>query len=111
VISVGANTFQAHSDGADVNTAFGNAVDEAGWEYGHRGYTGSIAEKSEFVIITSQAMSHDDATRLARDLIEHGDPRVADKWGPAGAIPVRQATSPAGRRDPDGWLFLGWASS
>jgi hypothetical protein len=94
VISVGANTFETYSDGADVNTAFGNAVDEAGWEYGHRGYTGSIAEKSEFVIITSQAMSHDDATRLARDLIEHDDPRVADKWGPAGAIPVRQATQP-----------------
>jgi hypothetical protein len=108
---MGANTFETYRDGADVHAAFRDAVEEAGWEYGHRGYTGTIAEKSEYVIIVPQAMSHDDATRLARDLIERNDPRVADKWGPAGAIPIRQATTPAGQSDPDGWLFFGWASS
>jgi hypothetical protein len=111
VSSVGADTFQTYSDGADVHTAFRTAVDEAGWEYGRRGYTGTIAEKSRYVIITSQAMSRDDAVRLARDLIDRDDARVADKWGPAGANPVRQASNPAGRNDPDGWLFFGWASS
>ena len=58
------------------------------------------------------AAFHDaaDASRLAGDLLERNDPRVAHTWGPAGAIPVRQPTSPAGTQEPDGWLFFGWAS-
>lgn len=63
------------------------------------------------MIITRRSMSYDDAARLASDLLERNDERVADKWGPAGAIPVRQPTSPAGQSGPDGWLFFGWASS
>lgn len=108
--SVGANTFQTYSDGADVHTAFRNAVEDAGWQYGHRGYTGTIAEKPEHVIITSPAMSRDDAVRRARDLIERNDARVADTWGPAGAIPVRQATNPVDRSDPDGCSSAGPAA-
>lgn len=109
--SVGANTFETYSDGADVHAAFRNAVDEAGWEHGRGGYTGTIAEKSDFVVITRESMSYDDAARLAGDLLDRNDPRVVDKWGPAGAIPVRQPVSPAEQHDPDGWLFFGWASS
>ena len=111
MIVVGAATFETYRDGADVSAAFRDAVEEAGWEHGNGGYTGTIAEKYDYVIITRQPMSYDDASRLASDLIERADPRVEDKWGPAGAIPVRQPTSPTEQQDPDGWLFFGWASS
>jgi hypothetical protein len=111
VTAVGASTFETYSDGTDVHAAFHDAVEQAGWEHGHGGYTGTIAEKTDYVIITREPMSHDDASRLASDLLHDDDPRVADKWGPAGAIPVRQPTSPAGQHDPDGWLFFGFASS
>jgi hypothetical protein len=111
VTTVGASTFETYRDGTDVHDAFSDAVEEAGWEHGHDGYSGTIAEKTEYEIITRQPMSYDDATRLANDLLHRDDPRVADKWGPAGAIPVRQPTSPAEQSDPDGWLFFGWASS
>ncbi len=108
---VGANWFTTYHDGADVQVAFRDAVDEAAWEHGHGGYSGTIAEKDGYVIITRGPVSRDEAERLARDLYERDDPRIADKWGPAGAIPVRQPTSPAAQSDPDGWLFFGWASS
>jgi hypothetical protein len=111
VTAVGASTFQTYRDGTDVHAAFRDAVEQAGWEHGRGGYTGTIAEKTEFVIITRESMNYDDASRLAGDLLHGDDPRVADTWGPAGAIPVRQATSPVGQHDPDGWLFFGWASS
>jgi hypothetical protein len=52
VIVMGAATFETYRDGADVSAAFRNAVEEAGWEYGHGGYTGTIAEKDDYVIIT-----------------------------------------------------------
>jgi hypothetical protein len=111
VTAVGASTFETYGDGTDVHAAFHDAVEQAGWEHGHGGYTGTIAEKTDYVIITREPMSYDDASRLASDLIHGDDPRVADKWGPAGALPVRQPTSPAGQQDPDGWLFFGFASS
>ncbi|WP_345638637.1 hypothetical protein [Rugosimonospora acidiphila] len=89
---MGADTFEVYSDGRDVHDAFRTAVDAVAWEHGHGGYTGTIAEKSEFVIITKRAMSYDDATRMADDLLNRDDSRVADKWGPAGAIPVKKPT-------------------
>ena len=108
---MGATTFETYRDGTDVQAAFHDAVQDAAWEHGHGGYTGTIAEKSDYVIITDEPMDSADASRLAGDLLDRNDPRVADKWGPAGAIPVRQPTSPAGKQDPDGWLFFGWAST
>ncbi len=89
---MGANSFETYHDGANVETAFAEAVQAAAWEHGNGGYTGTIAEKDDFIIITEQPISYDEATRLARDLLTRKDPRVADKWGPAGAIPVKQTT-------------------
>jgi hypothetical protein len=111
VIAVGANWFQTYHDGADVRAAFDDAVREAEWEHGHGGYSGTIAEKRDYVIITGRPVSRDEATRLADDLVERDDPRVADKWGPAGAIPITRATAPNDHSQPEGWLFCGWASS
>jgi hypothetical protein len=99
---MGAQPFMARNKGADVAEAFSVAVREAEHEYGHAGYTGSVAEKDSYIEIAVQGtpISYENATRLAGQLIDAGDPRIDDKWGPAGAIQIGVGE----------WLFFGWAS-
>lgn len=96
---MGANTFETTATGATAQEAFRSAVDEAAWEYGHGGYTGSIAEKRDFVMIDMP--DGKDPSEYAFELIDKGDPRIADKWGPAGCIKIADGE----------FLFFGWASS
>lgn len=96
---MGANTFMTEASGATAQLAFNNARDQARYDHGHAGYTGTIAEKDSFVMIPLPA--GEDAHTYANRLIEEGDPRVDDKWGDAGCIPV----------DAGQYLFFGWASS
>jgi hypothetical protein len=42
---MGAVNFYCEAEGKTLSEAFRSAVDEAYYEYGHRGYTGTIAEK------------------------------------------------------------------
>lgn len=97
---MGAEVFTHGSELEDVREAFRECVDEALYDYGHSGYSGTIAEKGDFVVIDSTPHSKKDATNLAWRLIDERDPRIDDKWGPAGAIKLEK-----------GWLFFGWASS
>jgi len=90
---MGAQDFFVEAEGATAQEAFRNAVDEARHEYGHGGYTGTIAEKGSFVIV-----------QLDPELVEDYDrwpDKVQDKWGPAGAIKLAE----------NKWLFFGCASS
>jgi hypothetical protein len=99
---MGAESFEHQAFGKDAKEAFDNAVEEALYDYGHSGYTGTIAEKDSFVEVGNAAnlpSAHD----LARILMNNNDSRIDDKWGPAGCIKV---TDPA-----DTYLFFGWASS
>lgn len=82
---MGDEYFYCMAESHTVAEAFEKARDAAFWEYGHAGYTGSIAEKDQFEVIQSTPVSETNAEWLAESLID--DPRVADKWGPAGAIP------------------------
>lgn len=105
---MGATTFYQSAKGANAKEAFAAAREEAQYRFGHEGYTGTIAEKHSFVEITVPAdFQHpkaitpmDRATRYADYLIENDDPRIDDKWGPAGAINVGNGS----------WFFFGWAS-
>ena len=97
---MGACTFRTISDGRTAKEAFVEAVREAQYEYGHGGYTGTIAEKSDFVMVATKEQDDAAAHAYADSLLEMGDPRISDKWGPAGCIPL------AGEQ----WLFFGWAS-
>jgi len=101
---MGASTFvdfyKAESPTDTAKKAFSRAVEDAQYEHGHGGYTGTIAEKDSIVHCGS-ADTRDEAYRLADSLIEKGDSRVDDKWGPAGCIEVKE---------PKGWVFFGWAS-
>lgn len=96
---MGAETFFTVSKGATAKAAFDSAVQQAQYDYGHSGYTGSVAEKDSFVVIPVPAGA--DPVVFAEQLVRDCDPRVDDKWGPAGCVQV----------DPGTWLFFGWASS
>lgn len=110
------------AEGDSVDDAFAAAREEAFYEYGHRGYTGSLAEKDSFVVITTVVPAsarqvydalcdaYDVPTAAARDLFganaENYRDLFHDKWGPA--LAYRPALAD---QDDDRWAFMGYASS
>lgn len=100
---MGANTFSDVVIAKNAQEAFRQAVEEAQYDHGHAGYTGTIAEKHDFRMISCPAgvepsefahdainyglgddeekSPHDVALRIAHDIVD-------DKWGPAGCIDV-----------------------
>jgi len=81
---MGASTFIVSTIGTSVKEAFASARQNALHENGHGGYTGSIAEKSEFVLVSDDIFSSvKEAVNFAESLID-------------GAVK---------------YLFFGWASS
>lgn len=98
---MGAQVFSSTASGKDAKEAFTNAVQQAQYDYGHAGYSGTIAEKDSYVIVSDKPLNYPDAEGLASQMIEDCDPRIDDKWGPAGAIPLIDGD----------FLFFGWASS
>jgi len=96
---MGATDFVIRSKGKDAREAFIAARDRALYEDGHGGYTGTIAEKRSFVPIPLP--EGEDALSYAYKLIDNADPRIDDKWGPAGCIEEKKGE----------YLFFGWASS
>jgi hypothetical protein len=106
---MGADQFTTKARGATVADAFRDAKETALYEYGHRGYTGTIAEKDSFEILTpTPVLTLADAEQLAEFLLRKDDPRISDKWGPAGAIEYRDPDAPDGVRS---FVFVGWAAS
>lgn len=85
---MGSSTFHTIGSGNDARLAFREAREDAKYDHGHGGYSGSIAEKDDYVVIQPKPVPQDVATRLANDLIDQYDPRISDKWGPAGAIAI-----------------------
>lgn len=96
---MGASTFTQLGQGKTAAEAFKAARAEAQYDHGHSGYSGTLAEKTEFTLIDLPAGKT--PAEYAAELIDGGDDRIDDKWGPAGCI----AVSPGVR------LFFGWASS
>jgi len=96
---MGANSFTARSKGKTAKAAFDAAVEQALYDYGHAGYTGSIAEKESFVMI--ELPEGTKSEEFVEKLIHDGDKRINDKWGPAGCIKLSK----------NEFLFFGWASS
>jgi hypothetical protein len=97
---MGAETFGCRVAKSSVKSpqeAFQRAQEDARHENGHGGYTGTIAEKSSFVYITPPLGA--DPADYANQLMEDGDKRIDNKWGPAGMI-----------EEHDAYFFFGWAS-
>ena len=95
---MGACTFAVTAEGKDAKNAFNKAQEEARYMYGNSGYTGTIAEKPNFIKIVCPADKK--PMDYADELLDSEDPRVDDKWGAAGCIQISKNT----------FLFFGWAS-
>ena len=132
---MGACDFTVFGKGTSHEKVFMALVEQSQFDYGHAGYTGTIAEKMGYVLIKdtpeqvsvrlmslipnvekahpkliSRLLSPNrkvSAHGMAEALIVLEDTRIDDKWGPAGCIEV---TPPQGK-DPGEYLFFGWASS
>ena len=89
---MGANTFVEQGNGENPKQVFNALVEQACYEYGHGGYTGSIAEKGG-----------DGLKRFPSDVdiddILGGD--TLSKWGRTGYIEEKKGV----------YTFFGWASS
>lgn len=122
-------TFITRAKGKTPKMAFDAARYQAQYDHGHNGYTGTIAEKSTFVMIndTVNDVKHkvklamakgtaltrerltlvlerleqraDEVATLADALIKLDDSRVNDEFSPAGCIKVKEGE----------YLFFGWA--
>ena len=101
---MGAMDFVHEVVGKTAQAAFKAACETAAYDHGHGGYTGTIAEKSEFIMVAVPAGKN--PHEFAEDLIHDDNSKISDKWGPAGCIDLGPV-SPKERR----YLFFGWASS
>jgi hypothetical protein len=120
---MGACDFVQEGIGKDAKDAFWKAQDEAAYLYGHGGYSGSLAEKGDFVDLTTIVTRYakDNGYKYPQDrtitqivyaalggLDEWSKKRlnskwhnlaktigqyVDDKWGPAGMIELRGSRS------------------
>ena len=95
---MGADVFHTRGRGKNAQEAFDDAVDQACYDFGHQGYTGSIAEKSSFVKIPLPEGRN--PYEYAETLISEGDSRIDSKWGPAGCFELGG----------EEFYFFGWAS-
>ena len=81
---MGAADFFTTARGKTSQEAFSAAVSEARHMFGHEGYTGTIAEKDGFKVVSvppgSSSVEH------ASELLDNEAHWVQNKWGPAGCI-------------------------
>lgn len=110
---MGAQNFVAHATGKTAEEAFHNAVAQAQYDYGHAGYTGTIAEKHSFRMITDakkqeifpqglDGLSDYEIEDALWDIDIFGvDGFWQDKWGDAACIQVGEGN----------YYFFGVASS
>ncbi|KKN43911.1 hypothetical protein LCGC14_0698600 [marine sediment metagenome] len=121
---MGAEQFESQCIAETAEDAFNRCVSQALYDYGHAGYTGTIAEKSDYTEVrVPEGLDLDTFLKWSAEL-EWGDvkdkipphhmaavERAAaiydDKWGPA--LCVQDPPTEPGQ-DP-GWVFCGWASS
>lgn len=100
---MGAQVFTQTKYGSDAKVAFKEAKEQAQYEYGHSGYSGSLAEKHSYVELP--LIEGMDAYSSAMEYINRCDPRIDDKFGPAGCIKTFDEEYKL-----DQFLFFGWAS-
>lgn len=102
---MGACTFTNVAVGRTAKEAFGEAVSTARHMYGHGGYTGTIAEKREFVMVA--VPSGRTAKELIREVLMDERSPIFDKSGPAGCIDLGPSEGSSELRQ---FVFFGWAA-
>ena len=123
---MGAECYLNIGKGKTAQHAFDRLVEKAQWDHGHAGYTGTIAEKTNFVeFIRPKGMRRDSVRKMVEQLEgvmydNYGLPDLEplqalypkfnvqkmyhiyqDKWGPALCISLSDTE----------YLFTGYASS
>jgi hypothetical protein len=105
---MGAEQFRDTAKAKTAEEAFKKLVEEAQYDYGHAGYTGTIAEKPSFRQFTPPDGMTPGEFMYALELSDGDDEHIReawecydDKWGPAVCV----------QEDEDTWTFLGLASS
>ena len=93
---MGAEYFEIKVKGATAREAYRSAVEQAIWDWGHQGYSGTIKETDGFKEFNLNGKTVEDRIR---EIDQSG--AIDDKWGPCGCIKV----------DGDAYVFFGWASS
>lgn len=91
---MGAEEFRQISYGQTAEEAFRKAIESAQYDYGHAGYTGSIAEKNEFVMVPFNG-TESEAYDFVDKLLEEDNQKYCSKWGPCGCVdaePDRKGT-------------------
>lgn len=83
--------------------AFSYITKHARYMYGHGGYSGTIAEKSDFQLI--EVPDGEDPIQYAEKLLFGDNRQFCDKWGPANCV---EFLDERGRK---GFYFFGIASS
>ena len=99
---MGAELFAVKARGKTAQEAFNNAVQEARYDFGHAGYSGTIAEKDSFEM-ANVPVGMSPKEYVDNFFKDSSDSPFDDKWGPAGCV-----------KDPyaeDTYVFFGWASS
>jgi len=96
---MGAESFYVDAKGKTAKEAFKEAREQALYDYGHRGYTGTLAEKDDFTEI--KLPEGNDPYDYAQKLVDDCDERIDDKWGPAGCFDLGEGN----------YFFFGWASA
>ena len=86
---MGADHFFVRARGKSAREVFNQLRDQALYENGHGGYTGTIAEKSDFGVVTRRA-NETPAECAERIMRECDDGDVGSKWGPAGCIELAE---------------------
>lgn len=122
---MGAENFVVRAYAPTAEEAFRQLVDQARYDYGHSGYTGTIAEKHDFVYLPEMEKIPEDMRVSAcweatcesglpdpsplepyQEIIKKANDRVDDKWGPVGCC-KGSIDETRGQL----WIFFGWASS
>jgi hypothetical protein len=110
---MGAEIFYNRSKGTSARDAFKQEVENASYEDGHGGYTGTIAEKSGYTMSSKpkdidadewiemvEDIDFDDKNQKHYKALKEDYNTYDDKWGDALCIPTD-----------DGFIFCGCASS
>jgi hypothetical protein len=110
---MGAEVFYSTSKAKKPNEAFKECKEDAYWEHGHGGYTGTIAEKSGYSMSRKpkeipantwidmvEDFDEEDTDQEHYSALKHDFNIYDDKWGDALCIEAKE-----------GFIFCGWASS
>ncbi len=115
---MGAESFYTRSRSRTVEEAFQKAVEKAQYDHGHRGYTGTIAEKTSFKLVADEPLNEEKIRDLYEEVNSSEEESLTgaarevarvffDKWGPACAVEVAGSESGGTRL----FVFFGLASS